>query len=218
MFNKPAGLVVHPGAGQQDSTILNALLYRYPELAKVPRAGIIHRLDKDTTGLLVIAKNLIAHTKLITAMQKHQIKREYIAIVNGTMTAGGTINAPIGRHRTKRTLMAVVDDGKPAITHYRVLQRFPSHTLIQVILETGRTHQIRVHMAHLHHSIIGDQAYSRLKLPAKASQYLCDALKNLKRQALHAKKLGLPHPNTGVFMQWEIENPEDIQLLIKALT
>lgn len=219
VINKPVGLVIHPGAGQKDQTLLNALLHRYPELKNLPRAGIIHRLDKDTSGLLVVARTLEAHTKLVAALQQRQVKREYVTIVNGVMTAGGKIEAPIGRHKTKRTLMAVVENGKPAITHYRVLQRFTAHTLVRLILETGRTHQIRVHLAHINYPIVGDPTYGgRTKIPANVSEPLRQALKNFKRQALHAQKLGLTHPRTGKTLEWEAPLPQDMQELLQLLS
>ena len=207
IINKPPGLVVHPGAGTRDKTMLNALLHHAPELAKLPRAGIIHRLDKDTSGLLVVARNLKSHTKLVTELQHHNIKREYEAIVVGVMTAGGTVDAPIGRHPKDRKRMAVVPSGKPAITHYRVIKRFKAHTHIKVMLETGRTHQIRVHMAHIHYPILGDPVYGGNK-----AKY-----KNFPRQALHAKCLGLIHPATGEQMEWQAPLPDDMQGLLKKL-
>lgn len=217
VVNKPAGLTVHPGAGQKDNTLLNALLYYDPKLANVPRAGIVHRLDKDTSGLLVIARNLESHHKLVTELQAREIKREYEAIVYGRMISGGTINASIGRHRTKRTLMAIVEDGREATTHYRIIERFPSHTHLRLILETGRTHQIRVHLAHIEHPIVGDAVYGRLKFPKGADPKLCEALKNFKRQALHAKYLALTHPTSGKLMEWNSELPKDMKRLLNIL-
>jgi 23S rRNA pseudouridine1911/1915/1917 synthase len=218
VVNKPTGLVVHPGAGQKDCTLLNALLHKYPELAQLPRAGIIHRLDKDTSGLLVITRTLAAHTKLVKSLQKHKIKREYEAIVFGNMIAGGTIDAPIGRHRIKRTAMAVTSSGKPAITHYRVLKRFSANTHLQIILETGRTHQIRVHLAHIGYPIVGDRVYGgRLKLPANIDAELRTILQSFPRQALHAKRLALKHPQTGKLLQWEAPAPQDFDNLLKVL-
>ena len=217
IVNKPAGLTVHPGAGQRDQTLLNALLYYDPKLANVPRAGIVHRLDKDTSGLLVVARNLTAHHKLVKALQKHKIKREYEAVVYGRIISGGTIDAPIDRHPTKRILMAVVEDGREATTHYRVIERFSHHTHLRLILETGRTHQIRVHLAHIDHPIVGDLVYGRLKLPKGASAELANALKNFKRQALHARYLALTHPTTGQLIEWQSELPKDMQQLLVIL-
>lgn len=219
VINKPAGFVVHPGAGNQDSTLLNALLHHHKNLELVPRAGIIHRLDKDTTGLMVIAKTVQAHNKLIEAMQNREIKREYEALVNGTMISGGHVNAPIGRHKTKRTQMAVTSHhGKSAVTHYRIAEKFRAHTHLRIQLETGRTHQIRVHMAHIRHAIIGDPVYGdRLKLPKGASEEFIAALKGFKRQALHAIQLSLEHPVTGEALSWQSELPTDIQDLIVQL-
>ena len=219
VINKPAGLVTHPGAGRADNTLLNALLYRYPELSKLPRAGIVHRLDKDTSGLLVVAHNLTAHTKLVIALQNRNIKREYIAIVNGTMTSGNTIEAPIGRHPVKRTHMAVKEGGKPATTHYRIIKRFSHHTYVKVILETGRTHQIRVHLSHIGHPILGDPTYNKgIMTPAKCDNILKQLLINFRRQALHAQCLELQHPCTNKLMAWEAPLPSDIEKLLKALS
>ncbi len=218
VLNKSAGMVVHPAAGQHNSTLLNALLYHAPKLAKLPRAGIVHRLDKDTSGLLVIAKTLEAHTSLVQQLQKRKISREYCAIVLGLLISGGTVDAPIGRHPRQRIKMAVVESGKPAVTHYRILEKFQDHTYLSVKLETGRTHQIRVHMAHIHHPIVGDQTYAgRMRLPKGASDRLIDELRNFKRQALHASQLGLHHPISGEWMTWQAELPEDMQELLEAL-
>jgi len=218
VLNKQAGLVVHPAAGLPDSTLLNALVHHCPELAKVPRAGIVHRIDKDTTGLLVVAKTLPAHNYLVQELQERNIKREYEAIVWGQFTAGGTIDEPIGRHPRARVKMAVVPSGKKAITHYRILERFPALTHIRVILETGRTHQIRVHMAHINHPIVGDPVYGgRTRLPKGASPELIDELKQFKRQALHAKHLALVHPRTGNLIEWDIELPNDMKHLLDLL-
>lgn len=207
VIDKPAGLVVHPAAGTPDKTLVNALLYHAPELAGLPRAGIIHRLDKGTSGLLVIARNLKAHSKLVKELQQRKITREYEAVVNGVMTAGGTIDKPIGRHPRDRKRMAVIESGKPAITHYRVIKRFPAYTHIKVILETGRTHQIRVHMAHIHYPLVGDPVYGgKFKPPT-----------DIKRQALHARRLVLLHPTTGKQMEWTSSLPHDIQELLQQL-
>jgi 23S rRNA pseudouridine1911/1915/1917 synthase len=218
IINKPAGLVVHPAAGNLTGTLVNALLHHAPELKNIPRAGIVHRLDKDTSGLLVVARTLPAHTDLVAQIQARTVKREYLAIVNGTFTAGGTIDAPVGRHSRQRTKMAVLESGKTAVTHYRIAERFRAHTALQVFLETGRTHQIRVHMAHIGHALIGDPTYGgRLKMPAGCSEVLRDMLRNFGRQALHAIRLSLTHPKTGQEMQWEAPFPEDIQILMRCL-
>jgi len=208
IINKPPGLVVHPGAGVPDQTLVNALLHHSPELDKLPRAGLIHRLDKNTSGLLVIARNLTAHHKLVKAMQQREIKREYETIVMGVMIAGGTIEGAIGRHPTHRTKMAVVPTGKPATTHYRLIEKFRAHTHLRVILETGRTHQIRVHLAHIHYPIVGDPLYGKGRaLPRKISDDLKKALHDFKRQALHARKLCLMHPTLQKEFCWEAPLP-----------
>ncbi|OGT09590.1 MAG: RNA pseudouridine synthase [Gammaproteobacteria bacterium RBG_16_37_9] len=218
ILNKPAGIVTHPGAGNANNTLLNALLYHYPELAKLPRAGIIHRLDKDTSGIMVVARNLMVHNKLVVALQQRKIKREYEAIVNGEMIAGGTIKAAIGRHPTKRTHMAVKENGKAAVTHYRVIKRFTGYTHIQVTLETGRTHQIRVHMAHIGYPIVGDPTYSNVhKISEKLDPTLREKLRQFGRQALHARRLELQHPSTDKLMSWEVKPPKDFEELLKSL-
>lgn len=217
VVNKPAGLVVHPAVGNRDGTLLNGLLFHDESLAAVPRAGIVHRIDKETTGLLVVAKTLKAHHSLVKQLQKKTVFREYEAIVGGVMTGGSTVDQPIGRHPSQRTRMAVVSDGKAAVTHYRVIERFRSHTHIKVQLETGRTHQIRVHMAHLRYPILGDPLYSRLRLPKGASKALLKALREFPRQALHAKTLGLIHPETGEEMKWSTELPEDMAGMLNLL-
>lgn len=215
VINKPAGLVVHPGAGNLQHTLMNALLHHAPELTHLPRAGIVHRLDKDTSGLLVIAKNLSSHHSLIKQLQQREVQRVYQAIANGLIISGATISERIGRHPRQRLKMAVISAGKEAITEYRVLEKFRAHTLIKVQLQTGRTHQIRVHMAHIHHPIVGDQLYGgRFKLPAKISPELKTALQHFKRQALHAWQLSLIHPRTKDKMSWKAEIPEDMQNLI----
>lgn len=216
IINKPAGLTVHPGAGQPDNTLLNALLYYDKSLAEVPRAGIIHRLDKDTSGILVIARNITAQINLAEQLQQRSITRTYWAIVQGHIIAGATIDAPIGRHKTDRLKQAVVQDGKPAITHYRVLQKFPHHTLVQVNLETGRTHQIRVHMAYIHHFIIGDPLYGSA-LRGKFSATLREYLQAFPRQALHAKEITLQHPKTQKIMSWQTPLAQDMQSLLDKL-
>ena len=218
ILNKPAGLVVHPGAGNRDHTLANALLYRFPELESVPRAGIVQRLDKDTTGLMVVARTPIAHTHLVDQLQKREIKREYLAVVTGTLIAGGTVDAPIGRHKIQRKRMAVTDAGKPAVSHYRIVKKFPAHTLIRVRLESGRTHQIRVHMAHIRHPVVGDPLYGgRPRFPKGAAESLRQSLQSFTRQALHATKLTLRHPTTGEEMSWEAPLPEDMEKLIGEL-
>jgi len=218
VINKPPGVVVHPGAGNPEGTLVNALLHHAPELAGVPRGGIVHRLDKDTSGLLAVARTLSAHKQLVAQLQARTVKREYAAIVNGVLTAGGRIALPIGRHPVERTRMAVVAGGREAVSHYRVIERFRAHTLVKVQLETGRTHQIRVHMAHLRHPLLGDPVYGgRLRLAAGAGEMLRDALRQFKRQALHAEALGLIHPERGEAMQWEVPPPEDMQRLVKVL-
>lgn len=218
VIDKPVGLVVHPAAGNWDGTLQNALLHHDHQLAALPRAGIVHRLDKDTSGLLVVARTLTAHKSLVDQLQARTIKREYRAIVIGVMIAGGTIEQPIGRHPTQRTRMAVVANGKPAVTHYRVLQRFRGHSLLKVQLETGRTHQIRVHLAHHRYPIVGDPVYGgRLRVPAGCSEQLKQALQQCKRQALHAYQLALQHPVTGEQMQWTAPLPTDLLQLLAAL-
>jgi 23S rRNA pseudouridine1911/1915/1917 synthase len=218
VINKPAGFVVHPGAGNPDGTVLNALLYYCPQLNVVPRAGIVHRLDKDTTGLMVIAKTIAAQTNLVDAIQEREITREYEAIANGLMTAGGVVDEPIGRHSTKRTHMAVSPFGRPSVTHYRVMEKFRLHTRLRLRLETGRTHQIRVHMAHITHPLIGDPNYGgRPRPPKNATEDLRDLLRGFKRQALHAAMLSLFHPITGEEMTWHAPIPDDMVNLTNIL-
>jgi 23S rRNA pseudouridine1911/1915/1917 synthase len=218
VVDKPAGLVVHPGAGNPAGTLVNGLLHRMPELAAVPRGGIVHRLDKDTSGLLVVARTLAAHKALVDQLQERSMGREYEAVACGTMTAGGTVDLPIGRHPRVRTRMAVVERGKPAVTHYRVIERFAAHTWLRVKLETGRTHQIRVHLAHVRHPLVGDPEYGgRLRLPAEASAELRAALAGFGRQALHAARLSLLHPVSGEPMEWAAPLPADMTALIAAL-
>lgn len=218
VVNKPAGLVVHPGAGNRAGTLQNALLHYAPELVHVPRCGLVHRLDKDTSGLLAVARTLESHTRLVAALQAREFEREYAAVVVGVMTGGGTVDAPLGRHAVDRLRMSIRDDGRPAVTHYRLLKRFRAHTYISVQLETGRTHQIRVHMAHIRHPLVGDPVYGRrLALPPRATENLKQALHDFRRQALHAQKLGLAHPQSGEFMRWEAPLPQDLQALLAAL-
>jgi 23S rRNA pseudouridine1911/1915/1917 synthase len=218
VVNKPAGLVVHPAAGNPRGTLLNALLYHLPDLNRLPRGGIVHRLDKDTSGLLVVAKSLQAQTALVNQLQARSVKREYRAIVQGLIGTGGTVNQPIGRHPVQRTRMAVSGQGKPAITHFRVLQRFRGHTYVQVNLETGRTHQIRVHMAYLRHPLLGDPVYGgRPRFPAGGSVRLREAIRGFHRQALHATRLELIHPLREVTLAWEAPLPEDMQQLLQVL-
>lgn len=218
ILNKPAGLVVHPGAGNSRGTLVNALLHKIPALNQIPRAGVVHRLDKDTTGLLAIAKTLTAHASLTKQLQKRSMKRIYEALVWGVMPAGGSISTNMGRHPIDRSKMAVVENGKEAITHYRVLKRFTNHTQLEVQLETGRTHQIRVHMSHLHYPIVGDKTYGgRARIPPKASQLMLDSLKEFRRQALHAKRLVLIHPTLKTEMGWEAPLPDDFKKLLKVL-
>lgn len=218
VIDKPAGLVVHPGAGNARHTLQNALLALDPKLALVPRAGIVHRLDKDTSGLLVVARTPEVHTKLVAALAAREVGRQYLAVCGGVMTAGGTVDVRIGRHRSVRTRMAVRGDGRDAVTHYRVAKRFRAHTLVRVELETGRTHQIRVHLAHIGHPVVGDPVYGgRRRLPPGAGAELIAALESFKRQALHAARLELAHPLTGRAVHWESPLPPDMQKLLAVL-
>ncbi len=218
IIDKPPGLVAHPAPGNWSGTLLNGLLYRYPELRNVPRAGIVHRLDKDTSGLMAVARTLEAHRQLVEALQRREFQREYIALVEGSPVAGGVVDEPIGRHHQDRKRMAVTESGKPAVTHYRIRQRFPAHTLLDVKLETGRTHQIRVHMAHIRYPIVGDPVYGgRPRLPKGMADEVVGALRKFRRQALHAARLGLSHPETGEWMTWEAPLPEDFAGLLAVL-
>ena len=218
VINKPPGLVVHPGAGNTHGTLMNGILHHVPDAAELPRAGIVHRLDKDTSGLLLIARNLRSHTELTRALAERRISRHYIAICSGALTGGGTIDAPIGRHPVDRKRMTVTEKGRPAITHYRVLERFPGHTYISVQLDTGRTHQIRVHFAHRRHALVGDRTYGgRLTLPRNAGEKLIAALRAFRRQALHASELHLAHPESGEQLTFAAEAPADFTALLDAL-
>lgn len=218
VLDKPAGLVVHPAAGHSAGTLLNALLAHAPELDRLPRAGIVHRLDKDTSGVMVVARSLIAHTALVGQLQARTMGREYEAVVVGSMTGGGHVDAPIGRHPQQRKKMAVVENGKPAVTHYRLLRRFRGHSHIRCKLETGRTHQIRVHMAHIRHPLVGDPVYGgRMRVPPGADAGLLEMLRTFRRQALHAQSLQLEHPASGEPMVFESALPEDFRALLAAL-
>ncbi len=219
VLNKPSGLVVHPAAGHQDNTLLNGLLYHCPQLENVPRAGIVHRLDKDTTGLMVVAKTLEAHHSLVAQLQDRTVSRQYYAVVQGVVTAGATIEKNIGRHPTNRQKQSVLDfGGKEAITHYRVVEKFRAHTWVRCQLETGRTHQIRVHMASVQFPLLGDKLYGgRPKLPKGATPELVEALQRFPRQALHAFKLGLYHPDDGEYCEWEIDIAKDMEQLLGSI-
>ena len=215
IIDKPVGLVVHPGSGNWQGTLLNALLFHVPELKDVPRAGIVHRLDKDTSGLMVVAKNLVAQTALVRQMQARSVKREYIALVWGELDRDYTINVPIGRHPTQRTKMAATESGKEAITHVSILERFPSCTLVRCKLETGRTHQIRVHLSWLGHPLVGDVTY--IKGVQKCVPVLRDVLNGFPRQALHATRLALDHPVTGKRMEFDSPLPDDMDGLLDEI-
>lgn len=218
VINKPAGMVVHPGAGNASHTLQNALLALDPKLAVVPRAGLVHRLDKDTSGLMVVARTPEAHAALAAAIAEREVERTYLAVCLGVMTGGGTVDEPIGRHRSQRTRMAVRSDGRDAVTHYRVLKRYRGHTFVRAELETGRTHQIRVHLAHIGYPLVGDPVYgSRRRIPRGASEALIAVLDSFKRQALHATHLALAHPLTGRALEWEAPVPADMAKLIAAL-
>jgi 23S rRNA pseudouridine1911/1915/1917 synthase len=218
VLNKPPGLVVHPGAGNRDHTLQNALLAHDPQLARVPRAGLVHRLDKDTSGLLIIARTPEAHTRLVTALAAREVGREYLALCAGLPTGGGRIEQPIGRHRSARTRMAVRADGREAVTHYRIEERFRAHTLLRVQLETGRTHQIRVHLAHIGFPVVGDPLYgARRRLSAGAAVGVNVALQDFARQALHAQRLHLRHPLSGKTQQFEAPLPSDMRQLLALL-
>jgi 23S rRNA pseudouridine1911/1915/1917 synthase len=228
VINKPAGLVVHPGSGNWEGTLLNALLHHAPQLGEVPRAGIVHRLDKDTSGLLVVAKTLTAQTALVRQLQARSVKREYLALVYGEVARNGTVDAAMGRHPAQRTKMAIVADGKAAVTHYSVAERFPATsssaasagsgqgcTLLRCKLETGRTHQIRVHLASIRHPLVGDRTY--LKGAQKCAPQLREILSAFPRQALHAERLGLEHPGSGEWMEWQAPLPQDMEQLLEQI-
>lgn len=218
IINKPVGLIVHPGAGNPQHTLMNALLHHNQKLEQIPRAGIIHRLDKDTSGLLVIARTLQSHTFLVEQLQARNIHRQYETIVSGIITAGGTVEQPIGRHPKHRTRMAVVKNGKLATTHYRLIKKYRHHTHLQVNLETGRTHQIRVHLSWLHYPIIGDQVYGSMKRLVKGMDPdLAKIITAFSRQALHARIIKLVHPQSSKTMTWEAPLPKDMVTLINAL-
>ncbi|KRG88257.1 ribosomal large subunit pseudouridine synthase D [Stenotrophomonas daejeonensis] len=218
VIDKPAGLVVHPGAGNPTGTLVNALLFRDPALAKVPRAGVVHRLDKDTSGVMVVARTVQAQTALVEQLSAREVHRQYLAVVCGALVAGGTVDAPIDRHPRDRLRMAVREDGRDAVTHYRLRERFRAHTALECRLETGRTHQIRVHMAHLKHAIVGDPLYGgALKLPKGASDELVAQLRGFKRQALHAETLEFMHPISGVAVRNSAPVPADLLALMQAL-
>ena len=218
VINKPFGLVTHPGAGNLTGTLANALLHYDSSLSNLDRVGIVHRLDKNTSGLMVVSKNIKSQKFLVEQLQTHSVEREYSAIVYGHMISGGSINKPIGRDSKDRVKQAVLSNGKEALTHYRAIDRFKNHTHVKVILETGRTHQIRVHLSHIGYPLIGDPVYGgRVRFPKKASQQLKDVLINIQRQALHSKKLTLIHPTTGKSMSWKAELPEDMLELLSSL-
>jgi 23S rRNA pseudouridine1911/1915/1917 synthase len=220
VLNKPAGLVVHPGAGNPAGTMLNALLHHDPKLAELPRGGIVHRLDKETSGLMVVARSLPAHTALVEMLSRHDVERQYEAVVLGQLVAGGTVDAPIGRHMGDRLRQAVRDeeDGKHAVTHYRLRERFRAHVLLQCNLETGRTHQIRVHMAHIGHALVGDPLYGGgLRLPKGATPELVAALRGFRRQALHAERLAFAHPVSGEPLSFSAARPADLDELVRIL-
>jgi 23S rRNA pseudouridine1911/1915/1917 synthase len=218
VIDKPVGLVVHPGAGNRSGTLQNALLHRFPELARLPRAGLVHRLDKDTSGLLLVARTLTSQTALAADLERREIHRTYEAVCHGVLTGGGTIDAPLGRHPRERTKMAVVERGRPAVTRYRVLARFRAHTHCEVELETGRTHQIRVHMAHIRAPLVGDPAYGgRPRPPRGPNEELRRVLASFKRQALHATRLALRHPETGAALTFESPVAPDCRALLAAL-
>ena len=211
VLDKPPGIVVHPGHGNWAGTLMNALLHHAPELGRIPRAGIVHRLDKDTSGLLVVARTLTAQTHLVRQLQARTVRRDYLALVRGELSTDGAVKAPIGRHPTQRVKMTVIDGGKPALTHYRVVECYPNLSLVECSLATGRTHQIRVHMAHIGHPLVGDPVYG------SRSRFDDAVVRQFKRQALHAFRLGLVHPVTGEPLQWQAPPPGDFAALLDAL-
>src|SRR5690606_10385232 len=218
VIDKPAGLVVHPGAGNPDGTLVNALLHRHPALASVPRAGVVHRLDKDTSGVMVVARTLQAQTALVAQLSARGVHRQYLAVATGALVAGGTVDAPIDRHPRDRVRMAVREDGREAVTHYRPRERFRAHTAVECRLETGRTHQIRVHMAHVRHPIVGDPLYGGpLKLPKGSGEALVAVLRGFRRQALHAETLEFAHPASGEPVRCSAPVPADLLALMAAL-
>ncbi len=218
VINKPVGLVTHPAPGNRDKTLLNGLLFRYPELDLLPRAGIVHRLDKDTSGLMVVARNLVSQNKLVNQLQSRTVTRTYEAVVYGVVRQSGTVNKPIGRHVRSRKKMAIRDDGKEAITHYKVLRAYPDHTHLVINLETGRTHQIRVHLSYLRHPLVGDPTYGgTFRIPAQGSSRLREVIAGFNRQALHAVSLEFDHPHTGIRVRWGSELPPDMRELLEAL-
>ena len=218
VVNKPAGVVVHPAAGHADGTLVNALLAHAPELDALPRGGIVHRLDKETSGIMFVARTSLAHKSLVAQLSERTVSRTYCAVCTSALTGGGKIDAPIDRHPTARTKMAVVADGKPAVTHYRIAHRFKHHTQLQVNLETGRTHQIRVHMAHRKWPLIGDPVYGgRQRVPAGASDLLISTLRGFPRQALHAQALEFEHPASGDWMEFETDLSDDLVNLLEVL-
>jgi len=218
VLNKAVGLVTHPGAGNWSGTLANALLHYEPKLATLDRAGIVHRLDKNTSGLMVVARNEKSQKNLVEQLQTHSVSREYSAIVYGHMVSGGTIDKPIGRDTKDRVKQTVSSNGKEAVTHYRVIDRYQNHTHVKVILETGRTHQIRVHLSHIGYPLIGDSMYGgKVRFPRKADAILKKTLVNFKRQALHSRKLTLAHPISGELMSWKAPLPEDMLALLDVL-
>ncbi len=218
IVNKPAGLVVHPGTGNTHGTLMNGLLHHVADLEQLPRAGIVHRLDKDTSGLLLVGKNLTAHTALVRALADREISRHYLAVCVGVLTGGGKVDAPIGRNPADRLKMSVQEQGKPALTHFRVKERFRAHTFVDVQLDTGRTHQIRVHFAHRRNPLVGDQVYGgRLAMPAGATEALREALRRFRRQALHAARLSFTHPKSGATIEQLASPPDDFEALLAIM-